>query len=112
VVESRVRADTGAIGRALRGGMHWDLTALVNSMTLPVLVVAAPEGSVSFMYGGTSALMGEERRRLAESLPEERFQVVGGGHSLQRDEPGKVAELVLHFANELRPRDNLPDPVV
>lgn len=112
VVAARTAADTAAIARTLRSGLSWDLPTLIGSLTLPVLVVAAPEGEQSFMYGGSSALMGRERQRLSSFLPSERFHVIGGGHSLQRDQPEKVAELVLSFADELRPRDTLPDPAV
>lgn len=110
VVSARAAAESAAIANALRGQVHWDLAELVDAITLPVLVIVAPETATSFLVGGSSALTGPERQRLASVLPDERFVVVEGGHSLQRDHPDRVAELIVHFANELRPRDNLPDP--
>lgn len=110
VIAARSAADTRAIAEAMRADLRWDLPTLVDATTVPVLVIAAPDSSVPFYLGGTSALLGDERARLADMLPEERFVVVEGGHSLHRDQPEKVSELILEFADELRPRDNLPDP--
>ncbi len=110
-VAARGAADTAAIARVLRSGLQWDIAALVAATAVPVLVIAAPEGDISFLLGGSSALIGPERERLADVVPPERFVVVdGGGHSLQRDQPEKVAELVLDFADELRGSDDPPAP--
>jgi pimeloyl-ACP methyl ester carboxylesterase len=110
VVSARAAADGAAIANALRAQFHWDLAELVDAIPLPVLVIAVPETPTPFVLGGGSALTGPERQRLAAAVPEERFVVVEGGHSVQRDHPDRVAELILHFANELRSRDTLPDP--
>lgn len=104
-VAARAASDTKAIAQAMRSGLNWDLAALVDAAPVPVLVVAAPQSDLPFFLGGTSALMAPERARLAELLPEERFLVVEGGHSLQRDQPEKISQLVLDFAEDLR----LPD---
>jgi len=110
-VAARGAADTAAIARVLRSGLQWDTAALVDATAVPVLVIAAPEGDISFLLGGSSALIGPERKRLTDMVPAERFVVVdGGGHSLQRDQPKKVAELVVGFADELSGSDNRPGP--
>lgn len=102
VAAARLAADTAAIARALRSGLRWDLPALVDAVPVPVLVIAAPDSELPFYLGGSSALIGPQRARTRQLLPEERFVVLNGGHSLERDQPDRLSELIMEFASGLR----------
>ncbi len=92
------QTDTGTITRALRAGLSWDLPALLRAVVVPVLVVAARqvEGAA-----GASALVGADRRAVRGMLPEARFVELDGGHSLHREQPDRMVEIISGFGASL-----------
>jgi pimeloyl-ACP methyl ester carboxylesterase len=97
-------ADAPAIAYALRGGLTWDLPALVSSARVPVMVVAAGTADGSFAGEGGSALRGADRETVRCLVPEERFIVLEGGHSLHRERAGRLSGLISDFAGTLAPK--------
>jgi pimeloyl-ACP methyl ester carboxylesterase len=94
-------ADTAAIAATLRsGGLRWDVPALMAATDVPVLVIAAPGEGGSPLDGG-SLLRGPARQAVRALVPAERFVVVDGGHSLHREHPERIAELIIGFAGTL-----------
>lgn len=101
--DARRSWDATGTAAALRSNLTWDLPGMVGAAARygPVLVIVAPLSETPWMFGGSSALMGAERDAVANLLPPERFVVMGTGHSLQREQPGGVAELIAGFAAQL-----------
>ncbi|MGC8626365.1 MAG: alpha/beta fold hydrolase [Acidimicrobiales bacterium] len=97
-VDNVLAADTPAIVDALREDLKWDLVELARSVHLPLMVVAAPASDGLFPNTGGTALRGEERLAVQRLVPEERFVVLAGGHSLHREHPERIAELISAFA--------------
>jgi len=97
-VDNVLAADTPTIVNALREHLKWDLVELARSVNLPLMVVAAPPSDGLFPNVGSTALRGEERLELQRLVPEERFVVLRGGHSLHREHPERIAELISAFA--------------
>jgi pimeloyl-ACP methyl ester carboxylesterase len=95
-------ADTAAIAQALRAGLTWDLPDLVAALEVPVLVIAAPVVGSSFLLEGGSALRAGDREAVRALVPPERFVELDGGHSLHREHPAGIAELIGSFAQSLR----------
>ncbi len=95
--------DTAEVARALRAGFTWELPAMVSRAAVPVLVVAAHEveGALPIVQG--TALLGPERQALVEMLPADRFVELPGGHSLHRDMPEQVVDLLVRFVASLGP---------
>jgi pimeloyl-ACP methyl ester carboxylesterase len=93
------QTDTGTIARALRAGLSWDLPALVKAVDVPVLVVAARQLDGS---PGASALVGEDRRAVRSMVPDARFVEIDGGHSLHREQPHRMVEIISGFGASLR----------
>ena len=56
--------------------------------------------STAAVLGGT-ALSGFEREEVRRSLPDERFVVVEGGHSLHREHPEQITALTSEFAHAM-----------
>jgi pimeloyl-ACP methyl ester carboxylesterase len=94
-------ADMAQIAGALRAGLSWDLPALVAAAPVPVFVAASGAMSGSFSDQGGSALRGPDRDELRRLVPRDRFVTVDGGHSLHKDRPERVVELISGFAGEL-----------
>ncbi|MGO9657607.1 MAG: alpha/beta fold hydrolase [Acidimicrobiales bacterium] len=94
-------ADTQAITRALRAGLTWDLPALVGAVRLPVLVVAARQTQGTHPAGGGSALVGPDREAVRRLVTDARFVELDGGHSLHREQPDRMVEIVSGFAASL-----------
>jgi pimeloyl-ACP methyl ester carboxylesterase len=99
-VASVEAADTAGLARAMREVPPWDLPGLVSALSVPVLVIAATTEAGHFRDGG-SALSGTDRDRLAGAVPAERFVVLDGGHSLHREHPREVVDLISTFAGSL-----------
>ncbi len=92
------QTDTGPITRALRAGLSWDLPALVGAVDIPVLVVAARQVEGA---GGASALVGADRRAVRGMVPAARFVELDGGHSLHRDQPDRMVQIISGFGASL-----------
>jgi pimeloyl-ACP methyl ester carboxylesterase len=105
-VERSVRGleavDAASVVDALRGPLHWDLSALVAAAPVPVFVLAAPDGPGSFPADPGSAVRGADRAALRALLPADRFVVLDGGHCLHRDDPERWADAVAGFAAATR----------
>jgi pimeloyl-ACP methyl ester carboxylesterase len=99
-VESLEVLDVASILRVLRATQRWDLPQLVLSAAVPLLVIAAPAPSGPGTALGGTALNGSERGEVRRILPDERFVVIEGGHSLHREQPERVTALVSEFAQE------------
>lgn len=97
-VENMLDADTPSIVKALREDLKWDLGELARSVDLPLMVVVAPPSAGLFPNVGSTALRGQDRTELQRLVPDERFVVLTGGHSLHREHPGLMAELISGFA--------------
>jgi 3-oxoadipate enol-lactonase len=95
--------DTAAVARALRSGVTWDLPELVASVQaqLPVLVVAGRPEEGAHPASGGSALVGHDREAVRRLVTEARFVELGGGHSLHRAHPDRMAEIIAGFAASL-----------
>ena len=97
-VESLEALDVASIVSVLRAGQRWDLPQLVRSLAVPVLVIAAPAPMGPGTVLGGTALNGFEREEVRRDLPDGRFVVIGGGHSLHREQPERVTALISEFA--------------
>jgi pimeloyl-ACP methyl ester carboxylesterase len=101
-VERSVRgieeADSDAIVAALDGPLRWDLSALLDRVDVPTLVLAAPDAPGRFPLDPGSALRGADRRAVRAELAPERFVELDGGHCLHRDNPQGWLEAVDSFA--------------
>ena len=101
-VERSVRgieeADTDAVVAALRGPLRWDLSALLASVGVPALILAAPDAPGTFPLAPGSALRGADRDGVRAAVGSERFVVLDGGHCLHRDDPARWVEVVDRFA--------------
>jgi pimeloyl-ACP methyl ester carboxylesterase len=100
-VAALIACDAGEVASALRGGLDWDLCELIAGVDVPVMVVLAPEveGAIPVIQG--SALVGEERRALRALLGPGRLVDMEGGHSLHRDRPEEMTEIIDRFAGEV-----------
>jgi pimeloyl-ACP methyl ester carboxylesterase len=84
------QADASAVAAGLRAGLRgWDMPALVAAVTVPVLLLAAPEPA--------SALTGQARAGVRAALPADRFIELPGGHCLHRDQPDQWLSAVDAF---------------
>jgi pimeloyl-ACP methyl ester carboxylesterase len=103
-VERSVRgieeADSDAIVAALNGSLRWDLAALLATVDVPALVLAAPDAAGRFPLDPGSALRGADREAVRVALAPERFVVLEGGHCLHRDDAQRWVEVVDGFARE------------
>jgi pimeloyl-ACP methyl ester carboxylesterase len=97
-VDGIAAADTAALAAGLRGGLAWDLPAMVAAVQVPLLVVAARPGD-GFVEHGGSALQGPAREAVRALLPPDRFVVLDGGHCLHRDLPDRWVQVVGGFAD-------------
>jgi pimeloyl-ACP methyl ester carboxylesterase len=101
-VASVEAADTDAIARALAEDLgKWDLAGLARALSGPVMVIAAPPSDGKFPLVGATALRGKERAELQRLVPPERFVVLDGGHSLHREHPQRMVELISGFAGSV-----------
>lgn len=92
------QTDTATITKALRAGLGWDLPAMIRAVDVPVLVVAARE-----VQGGpgASALVGADREAVRSMLAAARFVELDGGHSLHREQPDRMVEIISGFGASL-----------
>jgi pimeloyl-ACP methyl ester carboxylesterase len=82
------QADTAAVAAGLRAGLRsWDVPALVRAVTVPVLVLVAPDARGDDPDRPGSALTGDARAGVRAALPADRFVELPGGHCLHRDLP-------------------------
>ena len=101
-VTSLEAADTDALATALSEDLgKWDLAGLVRALSVPVMVVAAPSSDGKFPLIGATALRGRDREELQRLVPPERFVVLEGGHSLHREHPQRMTELISDFARSV-----------
>ena len=104
-VERSVRgieeADSEAIVAALGGALRWDLGALLRSVEVPTLVLAAPDAPGRFPLEPGSALRGADRAAVRGALAPGRFVEIDGSHCLHRDDAVRWLEVVDGFAREV-----------
>ncbi|HYA44597.1 MAG TPA: alpha/beta hydrolase, partial [Acidimicrobiales bacterium] len=97
-VASMEAVDVPAVVGGLQGDLSWDLPELLGQVDIPVLVIAAPPARGQFPLTGNTALRGRDREAVRRLVPEDGFVVLEGGHSLHRDEPERVAQLIVGLA--------------
>jgi len=101
-VERSVRGieetDADAVVAALHGPLRWDLSALLASVGIPALVLAAPATPGTFPLDPGSALRGPDRDAVRAALSADRLVVLDGGHCLHRDDAARWVDVVDGFA--------------
>jgi pimeloyl-ACP methyl ester carboxylesterase len=101
-VERSVRgieeADSEAIATALDGPLRWELSALLDAVDVPVLVLAARDAPGRFPLDAGSALRGADREAVRSALAPGRFVEIEGGHCLHRDDAQRWLQAVDGFA--------------
>jgi pimeloyl-ACP methyl ester carboxylesterase len=97
-VDGIAALDTAAVVAGLRGPLRWDPAALLASVDVPVLVLAAPDGPGAFTDDAGSALRGTDRAAVRALVPDDRFVVLDGRHCLHRDLPAQWLDEVGAFA--------------
>jgi pimeloyl-ACP methyl ester carboxylesterase len=97
-VDGIAAADSAAVAAGLRGGLAWDLPAMVAAVPVPLLVLAGRAGD-GFLEGQAGALQGPDREAVRAALPPDRFVALDGGHCLHRDLPGRWLAAVGGFAD-------------
>lgn len=100
-VAALLACDVDEIAKALRAGMDWDLCDLMAGLRVPVMLVLAPEmeGAVPIIQG--SALVGPERQAVCSLLGDDDIVELEGGHSLHRDRPAEMVEIIDGFARRI-----------
>jgi pimeloyl-ACP methyl ester carboxylesterase len=97
-VDGIAALDAPAVVAGLRGPLRWDPVALLSSIDLPVLVVAAPDAPGRFTDDAGSALRGKDRAAVRTLVDGDRFVVLDGRHCLHRDLPEQWLGAVTAFA--------------
>ena len=87
-VSNRLRLDVDRVVRFLRAS-RWDLSALVERCSVPLLLLAATQGST---------LAEPARSALMSRLPDEHIAVLDSGHTIHRERPGLWLHHLLRFA--------------
>jgi pimeloyl-ACP methyl ester carboxylesterase len=90
-------AEADALADGLHGALRWNLPGLMSAVSVPALVLAAPDTPGPFAVFGGSALQSTDRAWVRDTLPEGRFRVLDGGHCLHRDQPAAWVRAVLSF---------------
>ena len=93
-------ADSEAIVAALGGALRWDLAALLRTVEVPTLVLAAADAPGRFPLDPGSALRGADRATARSALAPGRFVEIEGGHCLHRDDAARWLEVVDGFARQ------------